>query len=324
MRPVNRGHRPLNKKTGQSLVFKNYRKYSPYLKRSLGTYCSFCERRISDGIAIEHIQSKDIYPELICEWDNFLLSCRNCNSTKGQNDCLNDCYWPDRDNTAALFDYQFGGIIKPKDSLTQQQKEKAERTLKLTGLNRGPGNDRDLRWADRIEFFGIAIDSLETLHENPTDRQRKRTIKQALGTGCWSIWMTVFRDEPDMLKRFIEAFPGTRKECFDDRGQPLPLFDPDPEVQDETLSPETRTQEPEKIDVIVSNPPYFKDNPSLRQIPRYEPAEVLPVNRETSILDWLLASGRLIPRDDEESSIVSEEEDLDVLEEDFLEDDEIS
>ncbi len=42
-------------------------------------------------------------------------------------------------------------------------------------------------------------------------------------------------------------------------------------------------------------------NPSLRQEPRYEPAAVLPITRETSLLDWLRASNRLIFREKEES-----------------------
>ncbi|MEB3249610.1 MAG: DUF3134 domain-containing protein [Microcystaceae cyanobacterium] len=42
-------------------------------------------------------------------------------------------------------------------------------------------------------------------------------------------------------------------------------------------------------------------NPSLRQEPRYEPAAVLPITRETSLLDWLRTSNRLIFREKEES-----------------------
>jgi hypothetical protein len=53
-------------------------------------------------------------------------------------------------------------------------------------------------------------------------------------------------------------------------------------------------------------------NPSLRQEPRYEPAAVIPVNRNTSILDWLSASGRLVPRDKEKEEILS----TDLLDED--------
>ncbi|WP_017658819.1 DUF3134 family protein [Baaleninema simplex] len=51
-------------------------------------------------------------------------------------------------------------------------------------------------------------------------------------------------------------------------------------------------------------------NPSLRQLPRHEPAELIPSHRETSLLEWLKASGRIIPRDDREQSSAREEEEF--------------
>ncbi len=48
-------------------------------------------------------------------------------------------------------------------------------------------------------------------------------------------------------------------------------------------------------------------NPSLRQLPRHEQAELIPANNETSLLEWLQATGRLIPRDEEERSARKEE-----------------
>ena len=38
-------------------------------------------------------------------------------------------------------------------------------------------------------------------------------------------------------------------------------------------------------------------NPSVRQIPRSEPAGVIPLQRDASILGWLEGTGRLIPRE---------------------------
>lgn len=51
-------------------------------------------------------------------------------------------------------------------------------------------------------------------------------------------------------------------------------------------------------------------NPSLRQFPRHEAAEVIPLGQETSILDWLRSNGRLIPRDDDERDYSDEEEEI--------------
>lgn len=58
-----------------------------------------------------------------------------------------------------------------------------------------------------------------------------------------------------------------------------------------------------------------KYNPSVRQEPRYEPAAVLPVTRDTSLLDWLRATNRLIARESqEESSLDLLEEEVDITE----------
>ncbi|NMG58926.1 DUF3134 domain-containing protein [Geitlerinema sp. P-1104] len=58
-------------------------------------------------------------------------------------------------------------------------------------------------------------------------------------------------------------------------------------------------------------------NPSLRQLPRHEQAELIPANNETSLLEWLQATGRLIPRDEEERTARKEElEELGLIGED--------
>ncbi len=41
-------------------------------------------------------------------------------------------------------------------------------------------------------------------------------------------------------------------------------------------------------------------NPSLREIPRSQLAELLPAQQEPSILTWLEGTGRLKPLDDED------------------------
>lgn len=42
-------------------------------------------------------------------------------------------------------------------------------------------------------------------------------------------------------------------------------------------------------------------NPSLRQEPRYEPAAVIPLKQDSSLIDWLVSNGRIIPREIEET-----------------------
>lgn len=38
-------------------------------------------------------------------------------------------------------------------------------------------------------------------------------------------------------------------------------------------------------------------NPSLREEPRHKPAPVIPTKQQSSILDWLESTGRLMPRE---------------------------
>ncbi len=59
-------------------------------------------------------------------------------------------------------------------------------------------------------------------------------------------------------------------------------------------------------------------NPSLTQETRYEPAKVIPLKQEFSLLDWLEANGRLIARDDNAGKVLpdSDEEISDLMEND--------
>ena len=49
-------------------------------------------------------------------------------------------------------------------------------------------------------------------------------------------------------------------------------------------------------------------NPSLLLIPRHEPADVISAQRDSSLVDWLESSGKMLPRDPVESDKYTEEE----------------
>ncbi|GAC1495932.1 MAG: hypothetical protein NVS2B14_09780 [Chamaesiphon sp.] len=54
-------------------------------------------------------------------------------------------------------------------------------------------------------------------------------------------------------------------------------------------------------------------NPSLRQEPIQEPAAVIPIKQQSSILDWLEEKGRLLARDVQENAYVEDEEEITAL-----------
>ena len=69
-------------------------------------------------------------------------------------------------------------------------------------------------------------------------------------------------------------------------------------------------------------------SPALTQEPRYEPAAVIPVKRDSSIINWLEATNRLIYREQEEVKTPIEEDaeisDLIDVDDSYDDDDDLS
>jgi uncharacterized protein (TIGR02646 family) len=220
MRPLFRGASP------QAGDYSNYRDAFRELASRIGMFCSYCERRIVTQLAVEHIQPKGLsaYEHLKGRWENFLLGCVNCNSTKGDQDVvLNNLLLPDRDNTAAAYTYTMDGKIAVRTSLTAAQQDMAKRTLTLTGLDRRisevfDSNGRLVaidRIAQRMEIWLIAQESKSDLLLKPTDGFRRQIARTATGHGFFSIWMTVFEDDLAVRKLLIQEFTGTAADCYD-------------------------------------------------------------------------------------------------------------
>jgi uncharacterized protein (TIGR02646 family) len=220
MRPIDRGDSP------QDEDFDNYRDAFPNLVSRMGFFCSYCERRIATNLAVEHIQPKNLpqYEHLVGRWDNFLLGCVNCNSTKLNRDVVFDeLLLPDRDNTGHAYHYVEDGTIEISDLLSVDQAVLAEKTLWLTGLDKPISEVEDEngqlvavdRVGQRMETWLIALMSRDELDASPSDGLRRQVVLTALAQGYFSIWMSVFSDDVEMRTRFVNEFPGTATDCFD-------------------------------------------------------------------------------------------------------------
>jgi hypothetical protein len=55
-------------------------------------------------------------------------------------------------------------------------------------------------------------------------------------------------------------------------------------------------------------------NPAVQQEPRYEPASVIPLKQDLSLIDWLKANNRLIAREPVERNEADYEEGEDITE----------
>ena len=232
MRPVSKGDWPKNP-DGTEIKYTEYAKARGELIKRLGEYCSYCEMHLDASLAVEHVQPKKphgataVMTDRELDWHNFLLACQNCNSTKGNKDVvIDDYYWPDRDNTYRALQYSVGGIIEPAKHLSSSEKTRANATIKLTGLDKQPMNNSeasDRRWLNRKEAWDIATRSKERMGRNNTEDFKEQIKETAVANGFWSVWMTVFKEDADMLLRFIEALPGTCIECFDVTNQYSPI-----------------------------------------------------------------------------------------------------
>lgn len=228
MRPVVRGDSPVDRH-GSKIVFIKYQDARGELIKRLGGYCSYCEIRLPSALNVEHVQPKKpagtVIDDRARNWHNFLLSCTNCNSSKGKKDVdLKEYFWPDLDNTYQVLKYSEGGVISPSCDLNDCDRQKALNTIRLIRLDRKPGNDseaKDRRWIERMDAWGMAVSAKEDLKKCNTPEMRRQIKDTALSKGNWSIWMTVFQDDTTMLQCFIDAFPGTAADCFDENKKPV-------------------------------------------------------------------------------------------------------
>jgi len=233
MRPIERGSVPKNK-DGTDKVYKQYNDAKSDLIKNMGRYCSYCGMCIPASLAVEHVQPKQQVPDLKLSWDNFLLACVNCNSTKSRKninkDNKEDYYWPDTNNTHIPFVYDANGQITINDELTSWQKIKAQNTLSLVGLQVYKYNTQasDSRWMLRKETYAKAEHQLLLLTLCIAKGAEKEAIELicsvASGCGFFSIWFSVFKDHNEVKKALIEAFTGTCSACFDAANNYQPLW----------------------------------------------------------------------------------------------------
>jgi uncharacterized protein (TIGR02646 family) len=221
MRAVDRGNLPLNS-TGAVIVFSEYAEARRYLIDRIGEYCSYCERHIPASLAVEHIRPKTHNPSLELKWDNLLLACPNCNSTKGhENIILSNYALPNIDNTYDLFQNDASAIVKPKNGLNETDLSKTQNTITLVGLGKKPTTINSKEWkiaSDRR--FEHRLQSYLDAERFALEYSKKTTAARAdmlplletivLSKGFWSIWMDAFKAFPEVTAKFRSIFIGTR------------------------------------------------------------------------------------------------------------------
>lgn len=222
MRPVNRGPAPR--------TYDKYEKAKQDLVNQLGSYCSYCERRISTHLAVEHIQPKGLpqYEHLKNEWTNFLLACVNCNSSKSDRLVeLDKILLPDRDNTFAAFVYHENGSVDITPDIGEEIQALATATRDLTALNKvNHQNWDETALFSALERVGQRVQAWVQAKEALQDYKMQRTLprpiaREAAGAGFFSIWMAAFDGIQEVRSEIIRVFPNTAEDCFDEATNPV-------------------------------------------------------------------------------------------------------
>lgn len=201
--------------------YSNYKGARNDLAARIGWFCSYCEMSVHNMIEVEHIRPINKGGEEL-DWENFLLSCRYCNSVKkDRNDGRDGYLWPDQDNTSVAFTYSEDKIIEPAPNLPPAVERYAQETIDLTGLNRAPHSgqkptDTDSRWIKRIEVWGIIHDSYQDWLTNQSEVTARLIGWIASGHGFYSCWIKQFSDFPLVLEAINNSFSGTYRPVYID------------------------------------------------------------------------------------------------------------
>jgi uncharacterized protein (TIGR02646 family) len=229
MKPVEKGVAPQ--------AYLNYGAAKPDLINRLGAQCSYCERAADpQNLDVEHIYPKAGHPKREVEWENFLISCKSCNSFKNvylgagrKRNLLGRFIWPHRENTMNAFRYLQDGRVEVKDTVKGSLRTAAIATSEMVGMLQSPARAEDYKRlglaydgvSKREEQWRKAAGFRQMYLENPKPEHAISIAGGAAAMGNFSVWMQVFHDRPEVRAELIHAFKADPA-CFDNNTSPLP------------------------------------------------------------------------------------------------------
>ena len=217
MRAVNKGDSPYES-------IKEYQDAIPFQEKRIGLYCSYCEMSIKHVPEVEHKVSKSLGGELTV-WENLLLGCKYCNTRKKDKVIPQDkdlYLWPDEDNTAIAYVYEYGYPKVNKECLqeldpTGNLYKKADNTYKVVGLGNDPTKkigEKDRRFLSRNSTYykaQVSLKSWKNVREASfllKEDMKRQILMTATAEGFFSVWLTVFSGEPEICNALMEHKKG--------------------------------------------------------------------------------------------------------------------
>jgi hypothetical protein len=204
---------------GDHVEYKPWRKAKPDLINEIGSYCSYCEKKVNrSALHIEHIFGKKvrnnagdlIYDNLQFRWDNFLLACCNCNSVKDNKDVhLTNPYLPHLNNLVHFIEIVEGGHIQIKNGVEGDNLTRTKAFIDLVGLDREPSHSQysngDDRWENRLEAKDLAERYFVKYTAVPKQTDIETIINLAAAKGYFSIWYYQFLGYNEVVEALIKG-----------------------------------------------------------------------------------------------------------------------
>ena len=207
MRPISKGIAPN--------VYSKYGDAKDDLREALGSYCSYCEMNISNGMDIEHVSPKSKNKDLSTDWDNLLIACKVCNRIKSHHNQNRDGYiFPDTHNTAYAYKYEKNKVIV-NESLSSDEQVLAQNTLDLVGINRVEDSTKrkDDRYVARLREWEKAEDSLTDFITNDSPEMIRQIGRSP--SGFISSWLSIFNSYTEVKRELLSNTLGTDISCYD-------------------------------------------------------------------------------------------------------------
>jgi len=138
--------------------------------------CAFCETiPCGSYLEVEHYAPKNLYPELILDWENLLPSCRKCNNYKRDHDSISEpIINPCKVDPEPYFEYEIL-CIKPASNISNQSL--ALRTIQVCNLNRRQLIEARAKLLIDLIYFNQQLEkSIQELNEMLTFRKKRNRI----------------------------------------------------------------------------------------------------------------------------------------------------
>jgi hypothetical protein len=110
-------------------------------------------------------------------------------------------------------------VVDVAEGLSDEARQRALRTRNMIGLDPRERTDANVRRLQhRRDAWTIAAENRARLLKLRSPEFMASLVDLARSRGYWSVWMTVFADDPEMRRRLIAGFKGTCAACFDANG----------------------------------------------------------------------------------------------------------